>query len=396
MRIGLNCLRTAPQYKGGINSFTFGLLDGFAASKRQHDFVIFATPNNRDMFDAYVATGRFKLVEITESPKRRRLITNLDWQVAYRLPLRLLNKIIYAPYARIIEAEADVVYVPHGPTPFFPYPRIPTVYSIHDLQHIHFPQFFTEEQRLERDAILAACKRHASLLQATSQQMKDEFLAHFRFLKPEQVPVIPEGVDVAAFSDRKNLTDLLTRYRLPKEFLFYPAQLWPHKNHITILKALVQARENGLTIPLVLTGARYPGSQSLFDFIAENKLDDQVHYLGVVPYSDIIALHQAARFMITASVYEAGSIPMLEAAAAGTAIIGSATPSHTEHSRDLQMQLFPPVDHQALADLLASVWGDDALILRQTQINLTAIQKFTWQRASERYLDVLESLVRRP
>jgi glycosyltransferase involved in cell wall biosynthesis len=431
MKIGINCLRISPDYKGGINTFTFGLLDGFAASGNDHEFVIFAGPHNLEMFSDYGKRPNFRIVEINENwvagqhkllwlarkiynslPWRwhiddnyltfpdllrwlgRRFFLKLPWRIRYRIPLRPYNAWLAAPFAKLIDRHVDVVYVPYPPPPLFPYPAKPTIYSIHDLQHVHFPEFFSPEHRLERDAIMDACARHATLLQATSRQMKDEFLAHFAFLRAEQIPIIPEGVNLSAYQG-STAGDVKERHGLPDRFLFFPAQLWHHKNHITILKALARLRERGIVIPLVLTGARYEASQHLFDFIEEHGLSGQVFYLGLVPYEDVIALHRAARFLITASLYEAGSIPTLEAAASGTPILAGITPSQLEHSRDLEMQLFAPIDDAALADLLIKVWDDDKLIAEQVAHNNMAIQNFTWQKAAQKYLEAFESLLPR-
>jgi glycosyltransferase involved in cell wall biosynthesis len=404
MRVGINCLRIDPGYKGGVNSFTFGLIDGFAASRRGHEFVIFAGQFNRHIFARYETLSNFRVVQIddlTPSARQRpvrgaarKMFYALPWWIRYRLPLLYVNRWLNEPYDRQMSEDADVIFTPYAPSPLFPFPDTPTLYSIHDLQHIHFSQFFTPEQMLEREANFATAVEHAAMIQATTRQMRDEFLEHFPTLTADRVVIIPEGVDVDSFVQNDFRPDVRERYSLPKHFAFYPAQLWHHKNHITILKALARLKEQGTIVPLVLTGARYSASQPLFDFIVEHDLTAQVFYLGLVPYEDVIALYRAARFLVTASLYEAGSIPMLEAAAAGTPIIGSAIPSHTEHSEELRMQLFLPTNDAALAELIARVWDDDALIASQVKFNNKAIQKFTWKNAAERYLDAFESMVR--
>jgi hypothetical protein len=55
LRIGINCLRIYPAYNGGTNSFTIGLLDGFARVGGDHEFKIFVTPWNREMFERFEA-----------------------------------------------------------------------------------------------------------------------------------------------------------------------------------------------------------------------------------------------------------------------------------------------------------------------------------------------------
>ena len=89
------------------------------------------------------------------------------------------------------------------------------------------------------------------MIQASSRYMAEDFCDHFPKLNESNVEVIPEGVDVDLFSRPLPDNDVSGRYELPASFLFTPAQLWPHKNHLTILKALKRLRDGGLVIPWV-------------------------------------------------------------------------------------------------------------------------------------------------
>src|SRR4030095_6012975 len=104
-----------------------------------------------------------------------------------------------------------------------------------------------------------------------------------------------------------------SKYAIPATYLFFPAQLWHHKNHLLVLRALLKLKQEGLTIPLVLVGAQFSAAAGIFQFIKEHKMQ-YVHYLGKVPFDDLVALYQGARFMITAVLYESSSLPILEAA----------------------------------------------------------------------------------
>jgi glycosyltransferase involved in cell wall biosynthesis len=398
MKIGFNCLATSPAYRGGVNSFTFGLLDGLAQSRRPHKFVIFASPQNRHLFVSYLNLPNFSVVEINQN--RTQSIKG----IFHKLPrpfhflrrfarLKSLNDAMNGNVAESMDAQVDMFYVPYCPPPVFPFPRKPTVYSIHDIQHVHYPEFFTQEQKLERKVGFANCTDHAALIQASSEQMRDDFLANFPVLTPEKVVVIQEGVKVETFRRHQSGFDIRGKYQLPGDFLYFPAQLWYHKNHITVLKALASLKDKGISIPLVMSGARYEGSENLFEFIEQQGLGDRVFYLGLVPFEDVIALQQTAKFLITAVLYESSSIPILEAAAAGTPVIASETPANQERARDLQLNLFPPKDHIALADLLEKIWSDQPLVSRQVEHNSRAIERFDWPRIAEDYLDAFEGLV---
>jgi glycosyltransferase involved in cell wall biosynthesis len=384
-----------PSYKGGTNSFTFGLLDGFARAGAEHEFKIFATPWNREMFEQYEGVPNFELVEIDESPHRglRLLHKLLPLPLKRRLPVDAPNRMLQARHADVLAREADVIYVPYVPPPrLFPFPNVPTVYSIHDIQQVHFPEFFTSEELVEREAAFTKCVEHATAIQASSRYMARDFCDYFPTLNESNVEVIPEGVDVELFSRSPSGDDVVARYELPDAFLFTPAQLWHHKNHVTILKALKRLRDRGLELPWVLTGAEYNAAEGIFEFIRENGLEGQVRYLGVVPFEDVIALHHASRFLVTASLYESSSLPVLEAAAAGTPIVAGRIPPHEEMAEHLDLRLFTPTDDAELADVLAEAWDDEEASNAQVAANRTGVRRYSWDNAALMYLELFERL----
>jgi glycosyltransferase involved in cell wall biosynthesis len=394
VRIGLDATCLSPNYKGGVNSYAFGLFDAFAKVGNAHEFALFVNPFNREMFGKYASYPNFRLVEIDLASCRpiRRCYQALPWQIRNRLPLKFVNWLVSRAYADIKASEADVHFVPYCPPQLYSFSAKPTVCAIHDIQHIHYPEFFTPEQLLERKVVFKQCIEHATVIQASSRFMRRDFLEHFPSLREDRVVVIREGVDINAFSALRSATDVKTRYGVPEAFLFLPAQLWHHKNHLTVLRALKRLQERGINIPLVLTGARYEASQGIFDFIEQNSLGAQVFYLGTVPFDDLVSLYQSSRFLIMPSLHESSSLPILEAAAAGTPIIASRTPPIEEMAEQLEMQLFTPTDDKALADLLAAVWTDDSLVRRQVEANKTNIMGFSWDNSAGQYIRLFESL----
>jgi glycosyltransferase involved in cell wall biosynthesis len=394
VRIGLDGTCLSPDYKGGVNSYAFGLFDAFARLGNAHEFALFVNPSNRGMFSRYASCPNFRLIELdlTNCRPIRRIYQALPWQIRYRLPCRFLNWLVNRRCAQIKASEADVHFVPHGPPPLYPFSAKPTVYAIHDIQHIHHPEFFTPEQLLERKVVFKQCVEHATVIQASGPHMRRDFLENFPSLREDRVVVIWAGVDIDAFSALRPATEVKNRYGVPESFLFLPAQLWHHKNHLTVLRALKRLQERGINIPLVMTGARYEASQGIFDFIEQNSLGEQVFYLGIVPFDDLVSLYQSSRFLIMPSLHESSCLPILEAAAAGTPIIASRTPPIEEMAEQLEMQLFTPTDDRSLANLLAAVWTDDSLVRRQVEANKTAIKKFSWDNSAREYIKLFESL----
>src|SRR5258708_18720450 len=137
MKIGINALSISPHYKGGVNSFAFGLIDAFSRIGRSHEFVIFVSADNREIFKKYDIDPNFKLVEINQTNHRlmRGGFNRLPWKIRYRLPTGILNGILSKPYATIMARQADVHFVPFFAPFLFSFSAQPTMYSLHDLPH---------------------------------------------------------------------------------------------------------------------------------------------------------------------------------------------------------------------------------------------------------------------
>jgi glycosyltransferase involved in cell wall biosynthesis len=114
---------------------------------------------------------------------------------------------------------------------------------------------------------------------------------------------------------------VLKKYRLERDYLFYPAQFWPHKNHITLLAAFAKLREKGRTERLVLCGSDRGGRAKIDAAIAAYGLADQVSILGFVESSELAALYRGAAALVMPSYFGPTNLPPLEAWAVGTPVI---------------------------------------------------------------------------
>ena len=393
MRVGINCVQVDPFSVGGVNTYTLGLLEGFANAGNGHRFQVYASQSNEPLFEQFRKLKNFDVLVVDDGllgTKRRACqAALLSWSKGF---YEVTSNLLFENIRKLADAESDVLYTPTVVLQWFNSHK-PTVVSMHDIQQVHHPEFFSWPQRLSRKITYGLSARRANYLQASSHYIKEDFLAHFRELSPEQIEVIASGVTIEKFAAPSAVGDLCERYGLPERFLFFPAQLWPHKNHITVLRALKEIEtKNGLKIPLVLTGAKFAAAPKIFDFIAEQSMG-YVRYLGKMPFEDMVALYQKAAFMITATLHESSSLPILEAAAAGTPIIASRIPPLEELAQVLQLNVFDPLDVDGLARLIFDLWSDERTASAQAAVNRQKISLYSWENTARKYLEFFERIV---
>lgn len=273
---------------------------------------------------------------------------------------------------------------------------LPYVINLHDVQHEHFPEFFSPKDLLRRRSQYLASARAASAVCVVDDWTRRDVLAHLD-IPADKVHVAPfgptwsEGPRPAA----GDLEALRARHGLPEAFAFYPAQTWPHKNHLRLLEALRQLRDAGLEVPLVSTGHQNEHYGEIRARVAALGLEGQVHFLGMVPLPDVQALYHAARLTVVPTLFEGGpGIPVLEAMALGSPLAASTACGIPEAVGDAGL-LFDGLDVADMAGALRRLWEDGDLRRELAARGLRRSEARTWARAARTYAEVYAEARRR-
>jgi glycosyltransferase involved in cell wall biosynthesis len=396
VRVGIYLGGLNPAYAGGVKTYAIGLVNGLIKNVRGHETVVFVGDDVRGELVERIgaAASRASFVAPPATPgtlvDRLTMLPGLD---ALHVSLRERRM---KSVSELIEARCDVVLFPLCFMATYRL-RIPSIVSFHDLQHEKFPAFFSWRHMRARRVRFGATFRYATLLQASSNAMKAEALEVYGDRVSEsRIAVIPEGVEFEEFAAAPN-ADWRRDYACPDEFLLYPAQMWPHKNHLRLLRAIEQVRrDSGTRIPLVLTGAEYGAAPTIRRFIEDRQLTDQVFVLGRVPYPVLRGLYRQASYVLSASLHESSCLPILEAAASGSPLIVADIPPNRESSQTFKLRLFDPLDVGSMAACLAEAWENRHQNRESVDANREAARRFDWSIIADMYLQRAEHLVSNP
>lgn len=302
---------------------------------------------------------------------------------------RLINLPRYWPEVPLSDGfyEAlgcDVLHIPNQP--FF-LCAIPTVYNPHDLQHLHYPQFFTPDIIAWRETVFPAGCHFAHTVVVGSQWVKDDVVRRYR-TDPDKIQVIFEAPTTESQPDPPDsiLAAVRVKYQIDQPFALYPASTWQHKNHIRLLETLALLRDTrGLVVPLVCTGARrkdfWPRIQRC---VQELKLTPQVKFLDHVPDDDLKALYRLAQFLILPTLLEAISLPIFEAWLSGLPVACSNVTALPEQVRDAAL-MFDPTSSESITDAVSRMATDSALRRDLRRRGTRRVRDFTWERTAKAY-----------
>jgi glycosyltransferase involved in cell wall biosynthesis len=395
MRIGVYLAGLNPAYVGGLTTYAVGLLNGLISNHRGHQIVAFVNDDAQ-----LILANRMKVAPHARSVAVNEPPRSTVERLTHLPTLRMFHKHVRNRRMRFvadqISTECDVVLFPLCYMATY-HLEVPSIVSFHDLQHESYPEFFSWRALSVRRVLFENTFRHASLMQASSLAMKNDALHVYRnFLAAERVAVIPEGVDYSVFSGPIDENSRKT-YGLPEEFMFYPAQLWHHKNHLRLIEAidLVRRRE-GTKIPLVLTGAEYEAAPAIRDLIADKALGDQIVLLGKVPFPALLSLYRQASYVVSASLHESNCLPVLEAAASGSPMIVSDIPANRESAEVFRLRLFDPLNVESIVTAISEAWRHRRANQQAIDANRESARKIDWTAVAGMYLDQVEILIKAP
>ena len=291
----------------------------------------------------------------------------------------------------------------------YPVPRtfsfetgLPYVMAIPDLHHRlrpEFPEVSANGTWEWREYLFRNGARYATLLLADSEVGKEDILNCYGpfGVTPDMVKVLPYipacylALD-APESERQRVREM---HRLPERYVFYPAQFWPHKNHIRIVQALgLLKQERRLKVPIVFCGS-YTGEirertfQEVMSLSSQLGLEKEIHYLGYVPDEDMSGLYAGAAALVMPTFLGPTNIPVLEAWAFGCPVLTSDIRGIREQVGDAAL-LADPTSVEAIADGIHRLWTDRELGRTLSDLGRRRLATYTPEDYRRRLIEILE------
>lgn len=242
---------------------------------------------------------------------------------------------------------------------------IPFSTNVWDLGHLYAPYFVEVggngefELRHER---FAATLPKSSVIFAESEMGRRDISFYYN-IDPQKIKVLPmfpgSVVQENATEEEQNI--FLSKNSIQKnQFIFYPAQLWSHKNHYTLLKSLqiLMQEKKVNNLKLVLTGSDKGNLYYFNEMISSFGLASNVKFLGFVSLQEAYILYKNALALTYVSSLGPTNMPLVEAAQIGCPVICTDIGGHREQLGDNALY-FKSIDAQELANAIFRVCSDE-------------------------------------
>jgi glycosyltransferase involved in cell wall biosynthesis len=272
----------------------------------------------------------------------------------------------------------------------------PFIWTLWDLCHLdspEFPEVRTSGKFEAREKSISQNVRKAALVVVDSKTLESNARLSYG-ITADKFVTIPFSPPQSVMQNTTAESELPSPIRdITGRYVFYPAQLWTHKNHLRIAQALSILIKKGHDIHAVFIGKDHGAGARLRENIAALGVADRVHFLGYVDDQVVPELYRHSLGLVMASYFGPTNIPPLEALQLDVPVIASL--QHKEQLGNAALY-FDPDNAEELADRILEL-GDSAVVkkLRANGNKLLASLEVT---QSEGYADLsarIEALEKR-
>ena len=256
---------------------------------------------------------------------------------------------------------------------------------IYDIIPLDFPQFVPESYHLlfaEWFRLVVEYSNNFICISRSSAESVAAYLSRNRTQKPRnyRIGYWPLG---SAFSKRSDVKCPGRLENLPGRYALMVGTLAPHKNHLTVIKAMERLWERNSDLNLVVAGRSGHGGNLAEEAIATHpELGRRLHRLTDIDDSTLEAAYAHAQLCIQASFVEGYGLPIVEAAAHGCAVALSDIPIFRELVRD-GGYFFDPNSPESIASTVESCLRDGS--------PAPNVPFVSWQESTRSFVDAVTS-----
>ena len=400
MKIGYMIAGITPRY-GGIYQYSIYILNMLIDTPEVESIYLYCSDNQKVLIANYSSYDKITIVRYNKTNKFNDLIKKFGasfispyW--ATKSEHKWLRKI----YLRLQSGRhfmnrqpIDLLHVPWQFSPLYKL-KFPVIITMHDIQHIHFPEFFSPRERITKEIYFMHTLHDADHIVVSYDHVRKD-LPKYYHIQDEKIStcMVPLKDDWIKGIREMKWEILQQKYGIPTDYLLMPAATWEHKNHKTLLYALHLLKKKGRNIPLICTGKQTEYMNILQNLIEESGLKDLVHFLGIVPDNDLYNLYKYARLVVIPTLYEAGSGPLIEAMRYQIPVICSDVTSLPDTIGDRRF-IFNPKVPEDIADKIEQLYDNETLRQENKENSKSRMKYYTEYEYSANFVNMYNTAIK--
>lgn len=186
-----------------------------------------------------------------------------------------------------------------------------SVWDLCHQQQLEFPEVSKNNTFLKRENLIFKYIRRSTHIICESMQTKASLIKIYG-VDEERISFMPLNRS-PMLTDQPKESNIIN-FLIGKDYIFYPAQFWPHKNHIYLLKGFkAYLKKYKKNLNLIFTGSDKGNMQYVKEYVKNNKLTKNVFFLDFVSDNDMSFLYKNCSMVVMPSYFGPTNMPPIEA-----------------------------------------------------------------------------------
>ena len=227
----------------------------------------------------------------------------------------------------LLKKDIDLVYFISPSRYVLDLDTLNFIYTIWDLchrDHVEFPEIKINGEFENRELRINYAVKRATSIIVDSEYGKLNLANKYNIVK-NRICIIPfepisfiRGKDVLS----NKLFNVAEKYKIKNKYIFYPAQFWPHKNHIYILKAIyILERKYNIKLSIVFSGGDKGNKDKINAYSKKLGIQNRLLFTGFISNKELIALYKNSIALVMPTFFGPTNLPPLEAFKLGVPVI---------------------------------------------------------------------------
>ncbi|MDR2085464.1 MAG: glycosyltransferase family 4 protein [Bacteroidales bacterium] len=373
MRIAVNTRLLLSGRLEGIGMVTHEILKRITKNHPEHEFIFF--------FDRQYSPEFIYSDNITPVVVRPQARARILWYLFFE----------WGIYFALKKYKADIFVSTDGWISLRS--KTPTLDVIHDLNYVHFPEFFSNKKHLAyyRKYVPKYIEKSDRVI-AVSEYTKQDIIKTYGISK-DKIDVVHNAAssDYFPLSEEKQI-EVRKELTQGERYFLYVGAFYKRKNLVNLLRAFDRYKN---MIPgnekLVIVGNRKTSYEELEQVYNSMNFKDDVIFTGYLPQEKLNNVVASSIAQVYVSIFEGFGIPIVEAFNAETAVITSNTTSMPEVAGDAAL-IVDPFNVDEIADAMIKLSTDENLRRQLIEKGRERRKLFDWDKSAEDFWKSLEKI----
>lgn len=333
MKVGY--LFTVNQHNGGVYQYSLSLLKSLTLNESVSEITVYTRDKN------------FKFPGVN-------IIVIKYYNFLFFLSLILS---LFSVYPKVLFKKNELLISPtYSPLLFLSSCKF--VFTLHDLQELHYPENFSKVVLAWRNYIYRKLSKRTAYIITESNYVKTDIVNYLNF--NSQKIIVAESPPIFDFNEVNE--DLLReKYEIKEDFdyIFFPAQFWKHKNHKRVINAFCKIVKKHRNTKLIITGKKSREYNNIKEQIGKLNLSESVLHLENIDQKHMPYFFKNSILTIAPTLHESISIPVFEAFYFNSPVCASGILAIKDQVSDAGLQFDPNSEKSIYKSLDAMISNED-------------------------------------